>query len=122
MKRLGSLEALVMDRLWSSGRPLLVREVLAELPGEQHRAYTTVMTVLDNLFRKGYVRRDMEGRAYRYAPVDSREQHTALVMEELLASGGDRGTTLMHFVEHMDPEEADRLSAVLSALDRETRR
>lgn len=52
MRALGQLEAVVMERLWSYGRPVPVREVLVDLQRERSIAYTTVMTVMDNLHRK----------------------------------------------------------------------
>ncbi|CUR54318.1 BlaI/MecI/CopY family transcriptional regulator [Nocardioides sp.] len=113
MRNLGQLEAVIMDRLWSATEPLSVRDVADTLSDDQSRAYTTVMTVLDNLFRKSFVTRELSGRAYRYRPVHSREQHTASVMEELLSAGGDRGATLLHFVEQMSADEASKLQEAL---------
>lgn len=102
-----------MKRLWDAPGSLSVREVLEHLTGERTLAYTTVMTVLDNLHRKGLVTRKKDGRAYRYLPVSTREQRTATLMEEVLATGGDRGAALLHFVGQMSAQEAARLRAVL---------
>lgn len=113
MQQLGQLEAEVMQRLWSADRPMSVREVLEDLHRERSIAYTTVMTVLDNLHRKGMASRVMDGRAYRYRPVRSREQHTAALMEQILHSSDNRGATLLHFVEHMSPDELAGLRALL---------
>jgi predicted transcriptional regulator len=118
MRNLGQLEALVMDRLWSDEGPLSVRQVLEGLPDDRHRAYTTVMTVLDNLFRKGLADRERAGRAYVYRPRQTREQHTADLMESVLAGGGDRGAALMHFVEQLQPDEAEQLRALLTQMDK----
>ena len=106
-----------MDRLWSAEAPLSVRQVLEGLPDDRHRAYTTVMTVLDNLFRKGLVDRELSGRAFSYRAVQSREQHTAELMESALAGAGDRGAALMHFVGHLTSEEAEQLRSLLAGLD-----
>lgn len=113
MRKLGDLEALVMEQLWSSTEPLAVRQVLEALPDGRNRAYTTVMTVLDNLFRKGFVTRERSGRAYVYRPSQSRAEHTAEVMEEALSRGGDREAALMHFVDQLASEEAAALRALL---------
>lgn len=115
MRELGQLEAAIMDRLWSWDRPVLVREVLEDLKRERSIAYTTVMTVLDNLHRKGVLAREMDGRAYRYRPICSREEHTSALMEQVLASSADPGATLLHFVGQMTPTEIARLR---EALDR----
>jgi predicted transcriptional regulator len=113
MRKLGDLEALVMEQLWSSSDPLSVRQVLESLPDGRNRAYTTVMTVMDNLFQKGFVERERSGRAFVYQPAQSRAEHTAEVMEDALARGGDRGAALMHFVDQLAPEEAAALRALL---------
>ena len=102
-----------MERLWDAAGSLSVREVLERLTGERKLAYTTVMTVLDNLHRKGLVTRKKDGRAYRSRPVSTREQYTATLMEEVLATGGDRGAALLHFVGQMSAQEAARLRAAL---------
>jgi len=117
MRNLGQLEALVMERLWAADGPLSVRQVLEALPEDRHRAYTTVMTVMDNLFRKGFVGRELAGRAYAYHAVQTREQHTAELMENALAKGGDRSAALLHFVEQLQPAEAEQLRAALEQLE-----
>ncbi len=113
MRQLGQLEAVVMERLWSHARPVVGREILEELQRDRVIAYTTVMTVLNNLYRKGFVTREMEGRAYRYRSTFTREDHVARLMEQALASSGDRGATLLHFVGQMSPEEIVRLREAL---------
>src|ERR1700733_12004293 len=76
MRRFGELEAVIMDRLWDWGRPALVREVVDALHDERGPAYTTVMTVMENLYRKGWLRRERDGRAWRYAPAGARASYT----------------------------------------------
>ncbi|MDA8393197.1 MAG: BlaI/MecI/CopY family transcriptional regulator, partial [Actinomycetota bacterium] len=61
LRPFGELESAVMDRVWAAGRPLSVREVLEDLRGERALAYTTVMTVMDNLHRKGWLVRHQQG-------------------------------------------------------------
>lgn len=114
MRQLGQLEAEVMNRVWSWDRPVLVREVLEDLQQDRAIAYTTVMTVMDNLHGKALLVREREGRAYRYSAAQSREAHTAELMEEVLASSADRSATLMHFVQQIDQEEFAALRAVIS--------
>lgn len=116
VQQLGQLEAEIMDRLWSTPGPVSVRDVLNVLRHERSIAYTTVMTVLDNLHRKGLVSRAKAGRAYRYSPVRSREEHTAVLMEQILNTSADQSTTLLHFVEQMTPAEVARLRDVLNQL------
>ncbi|VXB26750.1 BlaI/MecI/CopY family transcriptional regulator [Nocardioides sp. AX2bis] len=113
VKDLGQLEAAVMQRLWDWDRPTAVREVLEDLQRERPLAYTTVMTVLDNLHGKGLVRREKSGRAFLYVPATSREEHTAALLGQVLSSSGDRGSTLLHFVGQLDPAELAELRAAL---------
>jgi predicted transcriptional regulator len=64
MSRFGDLEATIMDVMWAADRPLRVREVASELHRERPLAFNTVQTVLENLFRKGWLNRSRDGRAY----------------------------------------------------------
>jgi Predicted transcriptional regulator len=67
VNRLGELERAIMDVLWDTDTSLTVREVSARLT-ERNLAHTTVMTVLDRLAKKGFARRERDGRAWRIAP------------------------------------------------------
>ncbi len=94
MRGFGELEAAVMLRLWARAAPTTVRELVEELRRERPIAYTTGMTVMDTLFKKGWLRRELDGRAYRYVPVATREQYSAELMGEALAASGDRTAAL----------------------------
>ena len=113
MRQLGELEAVIMDRLWEWGRPALVREVLDDLRKDRPLAYTTVMTVMENLHRKGWLRRDRDGRAWRYEPAGSRSGYTAALMSDALATSSDRRTALRHFALQMSPHDAALLREAL---------
>ena len=67
----GPLEIRVLDALWSRGTPACVRDIQPRFPGV---AYTTLMTTLDRLFRKGTLRREKAGRAFYYVPKASQDQ------------------------------------------------
>jgi len=116
MRQLGQLEAAVMERVWAGDRPVLVREVLEDLQQVRSLAYTTVMTVMDNLHKKGFLSRERQGRAYAYRAMRSREEHTAEIMEEVLATAGDRSATLLHFVESISADEMDELKAAIDQM------
>ena len=105
-----------MGRLWSYDRPVSVREVLEDIHKERPIAYTTVMTVMDNLYRKGLLARRMEGRAYQYRPARSREEHSAELMGEALTYSDDRAGVLLHFLKAMPADEVRRLRASLDEL------
>ena len=119
MRQFGELEAVIMDRLWEWGRPALVREMVDDLREDRPLAYTTVMTVMDNLHRKGWLRRERDGRAWRYEPTGSRSGYTAALMNEALGTSADRRTALAHFVLQMSPHDAALLR---EALDQALRR
>lgn len=69
--QLGHLELAVMHVLWSATDSLDVKDVVARLGGS--RAYTTVMTTLARLHKKGYLEQEKNGRSYRYSPRVSRK-------------------------------------------------
>src|SRR6266516_887957 len=95
MRRFGELEAVIMDRLWEWERPVLVREMVDALHDDRALAYTTVMTVMENLYRKGWLRRERDGRAWRYEPTRSRSSYTAALMSDALGTrmlGGAKWT------------------------------
>jgi predicted transcriptional regulator len=113
MRPFGELEAVIMDRLWEWGRPVLVREMVDDLRRERDIAYTTVMTVMENLHRKGWLRRERDGRAWRYEPTGSRSGYTAALMNDALGTSPDRRTALAHFVLQMSPHDAALLREAL---------
>jgi predicted transcriptional regulator len=119
MRRFGDLEAAIMDRLWERGRPALVREMLDDLREDRALAYTTVMTVMDNLYRKGWLRRQRDGRAWRYEPTGSRSGYTAALMNEALETSADRRKALAHFALQMSPHDAAVLREALDEALRE---
>jgi predicted transcriptional regulator len=111
MHGLGELEAAVMDVLWRVAEPLKVRDVLDRL--DRPLAYTTVMTVLDNLHRKRWVERELHGKAYLYRPTMTREEAAARALREVLDASGDPHAVLMHFVASGSDEETDLLRSAL---------
>ena len=116
MRGFGELEAVVMDRVWEHGGPVTVRELFDELRQERAIAYTTVMSTMDNLHRKGWLARDKDGKAYRYTAVASRDEYSARLMREAMAEAGDTEAVLSHFVKAMDGEQSEVLRAVLDKL------
>lgn len=104
-----------MNVLWDATTPVTVRDVLDRLD-ERDLAYTTVMTVLDRLGVKQMVRRERDGRAFRYSPALSRDEATAEVLHAALdEAGSDRTAALVHFAQTVDPNEA---VALRDALDK----
>ncbi|GAA0708386.1 MULTISPECIES: BlaI/MecI/CopY family transcriptional regulator [Streptomyces] len=98
-----------MTRVWKWNRPVTVREVLEDLQKERSIAYTTVMTVLDNLHQKGWVRRESEGRAYRYEAVSTRAAYAAALMNEAWSRSDNAAAALVAFFGMMSEEQRQAL-------------
>ena len=113
MRGFGELEAAVMHRVWDHEGPVTVRDIFGELTQARPIAYTTVMSTMDNLHRKGWLHRDKDGKAYRYTAVVSREEYSARQMRAAMAEAGDTEAVLSHFVAQMDGAESAALRAVL---------
>ena len=101
-----------MDVVWGAGRPLTAREV-ADALADRGLAYTTWLTVLGRLVRKGLLQRDDSARAHTWSPVASRADHVAALMEQALGQAEDRGAVLQHFVRSVGPEDAEALRRAL---------
>ncbi|MGB6265694.1 MAG: BlaI/MecI/CopY family transcriptional regulator, partial [Candidatus Acidiferrales bacterium] len=92
---LAPLELDCMNTLWPMGEGT-VREIRDSLAPRRPRAYTTIMTIMDRLARKGVVERRKSGRAYVYRPnlsaEDARTQAVSQVVENFY--GGSREAML----------------------------
>jgi predicted transcriptional regulator len=116
MRGFGDLESVIMQMVWDQGRPVTVRELFDQLSEDRVIAYTTVMSTMDNLHRKGWLTRVKEGKAYRYTATASREEYSARLMREALAGGGDTEAVLSHFVAEIGGEESEVLRNVVRRL------
>lgn len=103
-----------MDVLWDAEGWLTAREVASRLHHERDLAYTTVLTVLERLERKGFVQRQRAARAHRYRAADAREAVVAEAMLEALGTADDRSLALVRFVGSVSPEEAEILRRALA--------
>jgi predicted transcriptional regulator len=115
VREFGELESAIMAVVWAGDRAYLVREVRERLDYNRAVAYTTVMTVMNILYGKGVLRREKQGRAWRYWPAESREEHDARLMAEMLRSGGDQQVTMLRFLERVSDEEVASLRTALLA-------
>ena len=116
VNRLGELERAIMDVLWETDTALTVREVSARLT-ERNLAHTTVMTVLDRLAKKGFARRQRDGRAWRYCPSATRETYVAELMLTALDQTGDRTAALTRFAQSVSGVEAGVLREALEVIE-----
>ncbi|ROP37250.1 BlaI/MecI/CopY family transcriptional regulator [Saccharothrix texasensis] len=120
MHGLGELEAAVMDVLWRAPEPVKVRDVLDRLDTGKQLAYTTVLTVLDNLHRKGWVQRELVGKAYHYEATTSRAEAAANAVRELVNASGDPDGVLLHFARSASEHETELLRKALPKRSRKT--
>ncbi|MBF6289964.1 BlaI/MecI/CopY family transcriptional regulator [Nocardia farcinica] len=110
--RFGDLEAVVMERVWAAEDDLTVRDVYESLLFERELAYTTVMSTMDNLHRKGWLDRERHGKAYLYWPTLTREEYSAQLMRDAL-EGTRSDLVLAHFVKQISEDESEALRALL---------
>ena len=71
---MGSLEMSVMDIIWEKSQPCSVGEIQTDLSSQNSLAYTTIMTVMSNLYKKGILGRAKAGKAYVYWPIVARQE------------------------------------------------
>jgi predicted transcriptional regulator len=108
-----------MQEVWGHGSAT-VRELLAD--GTIRQAYTTVMTTLDRLYKKGMLDRIAEGRAFRYTPRHTAEELqrvTALEsIQQLLGSGDASSLPLSYLVEALSSHDAQLLDELQLLIER----
>jgi len=94
---LAPLELDCMNMLWPMGEGT-VREIRDALASRRPRAYTTIMTIMDRLARKGVVERRKTGRAYTYRPNLSAENARAQALSQVIESffGGSKESLMAH--------------------------
>jgi len=117
----GTLELRVLEALWALGREASVRDVLDAFPAA---AYTTVMTTMERLHRKGVLARRRDGRAFLYQPISTREElESGLVARaiEPLLRGRNAQPILSCLVDEVSRHD-ERLLDELERLVREKRR
>ena len=113
---LHELEAKVMEGLWDVGGEARVRAVLDAVNARQRKpvAYTTVMTILHRLDRKGLVSRRREGKSDVYCSTWTRDEYVQARAEREVAEIIDRfgDAALVHFnrqMQQLDPKRRERL-------------
>lgn len=121
-RSLGPLEQELLRVLWQRGNAT-VRELTEA--GAVAGAYTTVMTTLDRLYKKGMLSREVEGRAFRYRPAYSEEelQQSAVVagLKQLLGAAGLREAPVSFLVDEITKHDAALLDELQRAIERKRR-
>src|SRR6202051_4014168 len=121
-RQLGPLEQRLLDGLWGQGSSA-VRELLES--GCPELAYTTVMTTLDRLYKKGLLTRSEEGRAFRYAPRFSRNElrreAAGQALLHLLDASPASSLPLSFLVEILGERDAQLLDDLRELVERKRR-
>ena len=124
--QLGTLESEVMERIWARGE-ISVRDLHAEVA--DRLAYTTVMTTLDRLYKKGMLKRRKQGKAFLYRPAFSEQEYQEQLAQHLfgiaLNGPSDSQAVLSRFVDvvsQTDREMLEHLDELVKAKRRALRR
>lgn len=112
----GTLERMVLEQLWLRPEGATPREVKDAL-GED-LAYTTVMTILARLWKKGLAERELSGRAFRYRALRNEAELAATTMQAALEPVDDRSMVLSRFVDGLSEADEQALRKILEELDR----
>jgi BlaI family transcriptional regulator, penicillinase repressor len=112
---LGSLERSVMQLVWTKGE-ISVRDACAGVGGAV--AYTTLMTTMDRLYKKGLLTRRKAGRAFFYAAAASRAEIEGAVATELVHSLLKRDGEPLPVLSSLVDAVSERDRALLTELER----
>jgi predicted transcriptional regulator len=111
------LELQVLTVLWDRG-PSTVREVLAAMPDRKRRAYTSVLSVMQVMEKKGLLTHDSQGRAHVYKPTVTRSQTLRPMLRALVRNvfGGSTASAVQHLLRETDVKD-DELAEIGRLLD-----
>lgn len=117
----GDLEEKVMEVLWKKGSAT-VSEVKKAL--KDKFAHTTIMTILDRLYKKGILKREKEGKGYRYYPVVSKEEFEKMVAKKVVKdiTKTDPSLAIAAFegiVENLSKEDIEKLKKLIEEKENE---
>jgi predicted transcriptional regulator len=110
---LGDLEAILLQELWETGRPLSVRELQDRVSRNRPVAVTTVATILDRLNRKGIVSRKLikeGGPHYVYSARLTEDEFKHVVVHDVMGAllRGFNEVTVAYLAEKMTDKPTDR--------------
>ncbi len=115
--RPSELELQVLAVLWREGG-LTAREMSDQMPDGKRRAYTTVLSVLQVMEKKGLVKHRPEGRAHRYSAAVTKRQVLGPMLRQLVANvfGGSPSTAVQHLLAEntVSAEELDEIRALIA--------
>jgi predicted transcriptional regulator len=111
-----NLELQVLSVLWDHG-PATAREVLEAMPDGKQRAYTTILSVMQVMEKKGLITHTSRGNTHVFKPTASRRQTLQPVLQGLVTNvfGGRVSSVLQHLLanENVDESELDEIRRLL---------
>jgi predicted transcriptional regulator len=117
---LGQLEASIMDVIWDAEGSVCVEDVRSALASTKEAAYTTIMTTLDRLYKKGFLSRERRGKAYYYLARVTRAEMgsnvTKQVIDGLLRTFAE--PAISYFVEALGDASPDQLDSLAELIAR----
>jgi len=124
---LGPLEAHVMETIWEMKKPVSVRAVYEKLRKKRKIAYTTVMSTMDTLFKKGLLNRKITkgkgGLLYVYWPKFSKEEVERSivkhVIDSLFRNFGNSVTSYLMEIAASDKEKIKAFKKLFESIERE---
>jgi predicted transcriptional regulator len=126
LAQLGRLETELMERAWKRGQ-ISVRDVHDEMGGRL--AYTTLMTTMDRLFKKGLLHRRKDGKAFIYSPAMTEREYQESLTQHffgmMLSDCGNPNAVLSRFVDAVSDADAkmlNELESIVKAKRRNLRR
>ncbi len=114
-ENLGELELEVMKILWDRGRSSVL-QVAENLSKQKGYARTTILTIIQRLHKKGFLKRKKEDGVYRYEPTQKRQQVMGRLLSQFIDRVFDGSSTSL--VQHltgaeMSDKELDQIKAIL---------
>ena len=118
------LEMQVLAVLWQRG-PATVRDVLEALPDGKTRAYTTVLTVMQVMEKKGLLKHTNQGNAHVYAPKVTRKQAVGPSLRNLVRHvfGGSPAAAMQHLLAESEitRDELDKIKLLIAEHEQSSR-
>lgn len=115
------LELQVLSVLWREG-PATVRRVMAALPDKKPRAYTSVLSAMQVMEKKGLLDHERQGNTHIYRPMVTRRQVLGPLMRQLVRNvfGGRPSEAMAHLLSEQEvtAEELDEIRRLLDATPR----
>lgn len=120
----GPLEARIMQKIWDSGE-LSIKQVQQYLDQESPISFNTVMTVMNRLWEKGQLKKQVLGRSSYFQSIQSKEEflieQTKAVTNGLMEEFGDLIVNQMiDSLDHVEPESIKKLEEKLEEMKRRT--